>query len=77
MSFLSAYLSDQSVSSRVARFFVTQYTTTGKNIPNYQKNTKCPLNIPNAHYIFQMGIKYTNIFRSNALQKSPKFGFLV
>jgi hypothetical protein len=27
---------------RVARFFLTQYTTTGKNVPYYQNITKWP-----------------------------------
>jgi hypothetical protein len=29
------------------------------------------------HNIFQMGIKYANIFHSKALQNLPKLGFLV
>jgi hypothetical protein len=62
---------------RVARFFVTQYTKTGENIPNYYNITKWPLNIPNGRKIFQMTIKYTNIFHSKALQDLPKLGFLV
>jgi hypothetical protein len=53
-----------SVTGRVARFFVTQYTKTGvkytKLPPNYQ-------NIPNCRYVSQMVIKYTNIFHSKAL----------
>jgi hypothetical protein len=39
--------------------------------------TKYPYNIPNASSIFQINIKYTNLFYSTALQKLPKAGFLV
>jgi hypothetical protein len=35
--------------------------------------TKRPLIIPNGHKIFQMAIKYTNIYHSKALQNLPKF----
>jgi hypothetical protein len=54
------------------------------NIPKrgiYQIATK----LPNGHkmcqmaiiYIFQMGIKYSNLFHSNALRNLPKLGFFV
>jgi hypothetical protein len=39
--------------------------------------TECPLKIPNGSKLFQMVIKYTNIFDSKALQNIPKLGFLV
>jgi hypothetical protein len=43
------------VVDRVARFFSTQYTKTGKDIPNYQKITKRLYNIqiPKWHKIYQ------------------------
>jgi hypothetical protein len=43
-------------------------------------NTKCTKrsqNIPNLHKIFQVAIKYINIFQSKALQNLPKLGCLV
>jgi hypothetical protein len=61
----------------VARFFLVQTYQNGKyvynklpqTIPNGHK-----LGIPNGHKIFQMVIKYTNIYHSKVLQNSPKFG---
>jgi hypothetical protein len=58
----------------------------GPNIPKREKYTKSPQTIPNGHKlgipngrkIFQMVIKYTNIFHhSKAFQNLPKVGFLV
>jgi hypothetical protein len=46
----------------------------------YQRNTKCTKwskSIPNVRKIFQMAIKYINIFQFKALQNLPKLGFLV
>jgi hypothetical protein len=64
------------VNTRVARFFLVQYSKTGKNIPNDHKinpkaikYTKWLSNIPN-------GKKYTNIFHSKALRNTPNLGFL-
>jgi hypothetical protein len=54
-----------------------RYTKTGKMIQNDHKITKTTKSIPNSRNIFQMGIKYTIIFRSKALQNLAKFGFLV
>jgi hypothetical protein len=68
-------LEDFQVQSRVARFFSIHDTKTGKM---YQMNTKCTewsLNISNLHKIFQMAIKYINIFQSKTLQNLPKLGF--
>jgi hypothetical protein len=60
------------IRGRVARFLLTQYTKTGK------KYTKLPTgHIKNGRKIFQMTLKFTNIFYSNALQNVPKLGFLV
>jgi hypothetical protein len=57
---------------RVARFFLLQYSKTGESIPNYPRQyTKLP------EAIYQMAIKYTNIFHSETLQNLPKFRFLV
>jgi hypothetical protein len=47
---------------RVARFFPARYTKTGETIPNYHRITKWQQNKPNGHNIFQMGIKYINIY---------------
>jgi hypothetical protein len=41
------------------------------------KNFKWSLNIPNVCTIFQMAIKYINIFQSKALQNLPKLVLLV
>jgi hypothetical protein len=46
---------------RVARFFLTQYTKTGENIPN------CHL------HNCRMAIKYSNLFHFEALQNLPNF----
>jgi hypothetical protein len=43
---------------------------------NMEKYTKWTYNIPNGHKIYQMVIKYTNIFFCKALQNLPKVGFL-
>jgi hypothetical protein len=60
------------VPPRVARFFLVNYTKPGKNVPNGHK-----LCIPNVCKIFQLAIKYSNSFQSEALQNLPKLGFLV
>jgi hypothetical protein len=67
------------VTSRVARYFLVQYTNVGKYIPNY-------------HKIYQMSIKYTNggkidqkyttyihrkIYEPFAMQGPPKFIHIV
>jgi hypothetical protein len=44
-------------------------------IPKLEKCTICAQNIPNIHEIFQMAIKYINIFQSEALKIFPKLGF--
>jgi hypothetical protein len=57
----------------------------GTNIPKRKKYTKWPQTtyskrsfiIPNGSKIFQMVIKYDNIFFSKTLQILPKLGFLV
>jgi hypothetical protein len=60
--------------TRVARFFLTQYTKI------YQSTTKLPKDhkmYQLAVEIFQMIIKYTNIFHSKVLQNLPNLGNLV
>jgi hypothetical protein len=63
------------VSCRVARFFLRQHTKTGKNIPRTIPNVN--LKYRNGCKIDQISIKITNIFHSKALEKLPKFAFLV
>jgi hypothetical protein len=41
-----------------------------------QQNYEMTIKIPNGRYIFQMGIKYTNIFHFKSLQNVPKLEFL-
>jgi hypothetical protein len=63
--------------ARIARFFLVHETKTGKM---YQTSTICTewsQNIPNVYKIFQMAIKYINIFQSEALEMFPESGFLV
>jgi hypothetical protein len=55
----------------------------GPNIPKREKISQMTINYtrrpyirPNGRDIFQMAIKYNNIFHSKALQKLPKLGFL-
>jgi hypothetical protein len=67
----------KSVTCRVARLFLTQYTKTGKNVPNEHKMSRMVINIPHFCKIFQMAEKYFNVFQSRTLQILPKFGFLV
>jgi hypothetical protein len=64
-----------SVPTRIARFFLTQYTKTREKIPNYHQITKLPLSIPNDRKLFQMTIKYTSIFHYKALQIYPNWDF--
>jgi hypothetical protein len=62
---------------RVARFFMVHDTKTGKM---HQMNTKCTkwsYNFQNVCKIFQMIIKYINIFLAKALHNLPKLVFLV
>jgi hypothetical protein len=50
------------------------------NIPNWEKYTKLPQNIPNDYKMNQMAAictKYTDIFHCKSLQNLPKLGFLV
>jgi hypothetical protein len=67
----------QQADRRVARFFLTQYTKTGKNIPKYHNITKWPLSIKDGLKIFSMTTIYIGILHSKALQNLPKLGFLV
>jgi hypothetical protein len=39
--------------------------------------TKRPYILPYVHKFYQTAVKYTNIFRSLALQNIPQLGFLV
>jgi hypothetical protein len=75
-----------SFSTRLARFFVIQYTKTGENIPkdhytNYQKAiqyTKTGENIPKDHYInYQKAIQYTKWpkYMPNGHKIYPHFPF--
>jgi hypothetical protein len=59
--------------SRVAIFFVTQYTKTKENMPNYHSITMWPYDLK----IFQMTIKYPSILHLKAHQNLPKLEFLV
>jgi hypothetical protein len=63
--------------SRVARFFLTQCTKSGENIPNNQKIAKSPLKMQNCHKKFQLAIKHISLFHSKALQNMTKLVFLV
>jgi hypothetical protein len=56
---------------------LTQYTKTGKNIPNSRKLNKCPPKMQNWPKKFQLAIIYTNLFHSKALQNLFKVGFPV
>jgi hypothetical protein len=60
--------------TRVARFFLLQTFQFGKNIEMTINYTKRPFIIPNGRKIFQIVMKYTNIYHSKALQNLPKFG---
>jgi hypothetical protein len=57
-------------STRVARFFLIQYTNT-------EKIYQMAINIPNSCKIDQIAIKYINSFHCKTLQNLPEFGFLV
>jgi hypothetical protein len=52
---------------RVARFFLAHDTKIGKLYRNNRKYTKWSYTIPDVRKIFQMAIKYINIFQSKAL----------
>jgi hypothetical protein len=65
------------LSARVARFFLTQYTKTGKT-------DQIAAKLPNGNKMFQMAVVYykrpkniTNLLHSEALQNLPKLVFLV
>jgi hypothetical protein len=74
---LDPFLLSRVTVSRVARFFLIQYTKTWENIPNYHNITKWPCDIPNDRKIFQMAITCTIIFYSKAIQNLPQLEFLV
>jgi hypothetical protein len=59
---------------RVARFFLIQYTKTGRNVPNDQKITQLPQNRTTK---LQMDLKHTNIFHSKAHKIIPKIEIMV
>jgi hypothetical protein len=56
--------------SRFARFFLVQYTKTGKMYQMTPKCTKWPLNLPIGRTTYQMVLKDNSIF---LLQEQPKF----
>jgi hypothetical protein len=62
---------------RVARFFLLQLTKTEKICQSTITYTKKPLNMPNGYKIYQVAIKYTNIFHRMTLQNLSKLLFLV
>jgi hypothetical protein len=66
-----------SFQSRVDRFFVVQYTKTGKTYEMTSKYTKVQKHIPNGRKIDQIVIKYCNIFHCKALHNLPTLGFWV
>jgi hypothetical protein len=55
---------------------MVQNNKTGKNIPNYHKIYQSAIIYTKWHEIFQIVIKYTNIYHPKALQILPKFGIL-
>jgi hypothetical protein len=57
------------IGSRVARFFLVQYTKAGKNIPNDYKIPKYLQNFPNDCKIFQLTLIYINTSHSKILPK--------
>jgi hypothetical protein len=60
------------LSTRVARCFLAQFTSTDKNIPNDHKITKWTYNIPNG--LFQRAIK---IYQHSLFQGPPKYTQIV
>jgi hypothetical protein len=60
--------------TRVARFSWAQHTKTGKMYQMTTKFTKSPSNLPIGRKIYQIAVKYTNIFHYNTLQNLPKSG---
>jgi hypothetical protein len=46
-------------------------------VPKPHKCNKWTQNVTNGHKIYQMSVKYVNIFQSKALQYLPPLGFLV
>jgi hypothetical protein len=68
------------MSNQGCQIFLGKYVLPKQFKIMYQMNTKCSkwsYNIPNACKIFQMALKYINIFQSRALQNLPKLGFWV
>jgi hypothetical protein len=53
----------------------SEHTKTGKIYQMTTNYTKLTYNIPNGREIFQMVVKYINIFHTKALQNIPKFEF--
>jgi hypothetical protein len=65
---------------QVCQIFLGTWYQNRENVPNghkmYQMDTKCTkwaYNFPNTRKIFQLALKYINIFPSRALQNLPKF----
>jgi hypothetical protein len=58
-------------------FSWSNHTKTGKVYQMTTDYTNRPYIIPKCHKWYQTAVKYTNIFHSKALHKTPKLEFLV
>jgi hypothetical protein len=56
-------------------FSWSESTKTGKVYQMTTNYTKRPYIIPNGNKLYQMAVKYANIFHPKALQNIPKYGF--
>jgi hypothetical protein len=63
------------IQTRLPDFSWSKHTKLGKIYQATTNYTKLPYIMPNGHKIFQMIIKYNNIFHSKALQDLPKLFF--
>jgi hypothetical protein len=72
-------LGDQSCSNTLRALNIASRNVESQNIEKTVHNvkyTKWPQNTPNCHKIYQMALKYTNIFYSKALQNIRKSGLI-
>jgi hypothetical protein len=59
----------------VARFFLTKYSQTGKNIPNHHNITQWPNSILNVHRIFQKALTYLTFSHLRPSKICPNWDF--
>jgi hypothetical protein len=74
LAWLGLILHKHDLGTGLPDFYWYSIPKTGKMYQMNTKFTKWPQNLPNLSKIFQMAIKYINIFQSKVLQKFTQIG---